>query len=107
VISQIPLTTDPNQTFSVTIPGDTKSLELTFTLSYNTMSGYWVLGIYDSSENALVLGIPLLPDIDLLEQYKYMGLGTAVLLNIGDQSIAAPDDENLSSNFALMWEYEV
>jgi hypothetical protein len=107
MISQIPLTAEPNQKFSVKIPGNTKNLTLNFTLSYNTMAKYWVLGIYDANNNALILGIPLLPDINLLGQYQYLGLGSCALLNTGDQSVISPDDTNLATNFSFYWDYEV
>jgi hypothetical protein len=107
MISKISLTTDPNQTFYCNIPGQTKNITLNFTLSYNTMANYWVLGIYDSSNNPLVLGIPLLPGANLLGQYQYLNIGSAVLWNIGDQSVLMPDNTNLATNFALYWNYDV
>lgn len=106
MISQIPLSTEAHQIFQTTIPGDSSNLTLSFTLDWNAMAGYWVLGIYDpTSGDAILTNVPLLPGYDLLAQYAYLGLGSAVLVNSGDQSITVPDESNLSTNFALTWEY--
>jgi len=108
MLTKIPLSIDPNQTFTTTISGSTKNLTLKFTISYNRQAGYWIMGIYDhTTGDALITNMPLLPDHNLLRQYQYLDIGTvAVLVNIGDPTVLTPDDTNLASNFALFWEYD-
>lgn len=105
--TQIPLSVDPNQTFTATIYGDKHNLNLAFTMSWNDIAGYWVMGISDPVTNSpFIENIPLLPNRNLLGQYQYLGIGLAAsLLNIGDQSIELPDSTNLGTNFALYWLY--
>jgi hypothetical protein len=108
MVTNIPLTNDPNQTFTTTIAGNSSNLTLGFTLSYNTLAQYWVMGIFDpNTGNSIIQGIPLLPEQNFLGQYQYLGIGEiAVLINIGDPTILVPDDTNLAANFALVWNYE-
>ena len=108
ILTKIPLSIDPNQTFTTTISGTTKNLTLGFTISWNAQAGYWVMGIFQpQTGEPLVQNIAMLPDYNLIGQYPYLGIGTvAALLNIGDPTILVPDDTNLVSNFALYWEYD-
>lgn len=104
MVTEIALSNSPNQTFSVTIPGGSRNLSLIIRLSYNTPAGYWVMGIYDSSDSPIVLNIPLLCGHDLLEQYQYLNIGSAYVVNVGDTTIENPDNTTISTNFKLLWE---
>jgi len=104
----IPLTTDPDQTFNCTIPVDGKNLKLKLRVRFNTAADYWVMSIYDTASNALILdSIPLLtgvyPAADLLGQYGYLGLGSAAIINVGNNSMDSPDSTNLGTDFLLIW----
>lgn len=101
--SEIALTNRPNQTFTVTIPGDTQNVTLIITLTYNGMAGYWAMGIYDASDNPLILGIPLLSGYGLLDQHQHLNIGNATLVNIGAPTVEHPDYTNLEK-FVLRWE---
>lgn len=103
MINEIPLTNQPNQTFSATIAGEKRNLLLIITQFYNEQAGYWVLGIYDQSGTPIVLSIPLLCGHDLLEQYQYLNIGSLIVVNIGDQTIENPSDTNIENNFELVW----
>jgi hypothetical protein len=105
--SIIKLSNSPNQTFTVTIPGDSKNLNLKLTQNYNLIAGYWVLGIYDSdTDDPYIVGLPLLWDGDLLAQYTYMELGSLYVVNKGDLTINVPNDTNIADNFVLVWELD-
>ncbi len=102
--SKFSLTNRPNQTFTLLISGDKKSISLFTSLSYNSMAKYWMLSFYDSSTNdPIIMNLPLLYGHDLLEQYQYLNIGSVVLANsTGNIKITAPDDQNLS-DFYLIW----
>lgn len=104
----IPLTNNPDQNFITTIPVDGKNLTLKLRISFNTAANYWVLSITDPKTGKLILdNIPLLageyPAADLLGQYKYLGLGSATIVNVGNNSMDSPDSTNLGSDFLLLW----
>lgn len=101
---QVPLTTDPNSTFSSIIPVNGKNVKFYFFLRYNSEAEYWVMDIMDSSRNPIISSIPLLTGINLLEQYEYLQIGKAYLVKTDDSLLAdIPDDTNLSTDFALLW----
>lgn len=100
----IPLTTSPNQTFTSTIPIDGSKIKFNFFLRYNTESSCWVLDISDSSNNSLVAGINLVTEVNLLEQYSYLKIGSAYLVKV-DTSLTydSPNENNLGTSFVLLW----
>jgi hypothetical protein len=104
----IPLTSDPNQTLTTTIPVDGRNLKLKLRVRFNTAANYWVMTIYDAASNTILLDdVPLLtggyPAADLLGQYRYLGLGSAIIVNVGDSSMDSPDSTNLGTDFLLAW----
>lgn len=105
--SIIPLTTDPSQSFQCTIPIDGKNITLTFLIRYNDIAKYWTMGISDSNGNLVIDNLPLVtgkyPAADLLSQYKYLGIGSATVVNISNLPTARPDDTNLGVDFYLVW----
>lgn len=104
----IPLTSDPNQTLTVTIPVDGNNLKLKLNISFNDVANYWEMTIYDPKTNVIILdNVPLLcggfPAADLFEQYRYLGLGSAAIINVGNSSLDSPDATTLGSYFQLIW----
>ena len=104
---KIPLTADPNQTFAITLPVDGKNIDLIFELHYNTEALYWAMDIYDAERNPLLAAIPMLPGVypsaDILGQYRYLGIGSAYIMPSGKTVTGRPNDENLGSEFYLIW----
>lgn len=103
---QLPITSDPDQTFSCTIPIGNQNVTLNFRLRYNDQAGYWWLTIADKDNNVILDPLPLLspasPTGNLLEQYQYLGIGSAYLVNVGS-SADSPTDSNLGTDFLLIW----
>lgn len=104
----IPLTSNPDQSFKITIPVDGINLKLKLRVRFNTAANYWVMSIYDAASNSLILeSIPLLagayPAGDLLGQYKYLKLGSATIINVGNSTMDSPDSTNLGTDFLLAW----
>lgn len=105
--SIIPLTTDPDQQMTVTIPVNGQNLTLRLRVRYNSQANYWVMTVQDKYGNVLLDSIPLLvgqyPAADILGQYQYLELGSACLVNLGNTSQDSPDDTSLGTSFALAW----
>ena len=105
----IPLTTAPNQTFRITVEVDGENLSLQLGLRYNLQARYWVMSVTDGKTGKMLVdGIPILtgvyPAANLLEQYNYLKIGSAVIVPVGPVTEKPePDDETLGSSFVLVW----
>ena len=81
----IPLTNAPNQTLNVNLTVDGAALSLTLILRYSAMCGYWLMSIYTVTGVLLVDSIPLItgawPAANLLEQQRYLGIGSWYIVN--------------------------
>jgi len=102
----IPLTNDPNQTFSVQLIVNGALLTLNLELSYSSMAGYWQLAVADVNGSPLVASVPLLtglyPASNLLAQYQYLQIGSAYLLNTSGADTDYPGATNLNA-YTLVW----
>ncbi|WP_448952124.1 phage baseplate plug family protein [Labrys neptuniae] len=83
---EIPLSPTP-KTFSIDIGNAT--YQLTFTYR-NVTEGGWILSIADSNGNDLLNGVPLVPGVDLLAQYAYLGFGFQLWCAVDANPAAAP-----------------
>ena len=103
----IPLTTEPNQILSVTIPVNDKNITLNLVIRYNVMANYWVMTIKDSFGNILIGSIPLTPGeypaADILGQYQYLAIGSAFVVNASNTDIDIPTDTTLGTDHFLLW----
>lgn len=103
----IPLTSSPNQDLQVSIPIDGKNVILRLKIRYNTVGNYWWMTVRDKDGNVLIDSLPLLTgehySSDILKPYRYLGLGSAVVINIGDATLDYPDSTTLGVNFILVW----
>jgi len=106
----IPLTNSPNQTFTTTLTVDSSNLTLTMFVRYNVIAEYWVLTIINTSTQAIILdSIPLItgvyPASNILEQYAYLQIGSAYIINTDNAVLDYPDDStnSLGSDFVLLW----
>lgn len=100
----LPLTSNPNQTFTSTIPIDGSKIKFNFFLRYNTEAKYWVLDISDSSNTNILASINLVCGLNLLEQYSYLKIGSAYLVKVDNSLIDdSPTEYNLGSKFVLLW----
>lgn len=100
----IPLTNDPNDTFSSTFKVNGKKRTFYFFLRYNTEANYWVLDISDQSKEPILNSIPLITGINIFEQYEYLKIGKAYIVKTDDSILDdIPNDKNLSSDFVLVW----
>jgi hypothetical protein len=103
----VPLTTDPNQKLSITLPVNGINLTLNLTINYNSAANYWVMTIADKTGTVILDSVPLLtgkyPAADILGQYQYLGIGSAFVVNASNTSLDIPNDTSLGTDFLLVW----
>lgn len=99
VISEIPLSATP-QTFTFAM----NDVNYLFRLIYcDVPEGGWLMDISKTDKTPIVCGIPLVPGVDLLAQYAYIGFGGQLrVVNDNDPS-AAPAFDQLGSTAHLLW----
>ena len=104
----LPITSAPNQQFNATLQVDGVPLTLNFNILWNSMSGYWVMTIFDAFGNLLVDSIPLLtgwyPAANLLAQHIYLKIGSAFIINSGNSESDYPGQTDLGTAFTLVWD---
>lgn len=64
-----------NQTLQISLLGVTYALTLRWNALANSGNGLWYLDLNDTINNEPILnGIPMVAGIDLLKQFKYLGI---------------------------------
>ena len=95
----IELTSDGQNTAEV----DLDTAVVTFVTRYNYSAECWVLDLYDSEGSAILLGLMLVPGIDLLIPYQHQKqlYGGLVLVEkeVGDYM----DPAGLGTSTKLLW----
>lgn len=104
----IPLTTQPNQSFQVSLTVNGATLRLTLTIRYNEMANYWVMTVADSNGVTLIDNVPLItgswPAANILDAYQYMQIGSAYVINVSNSDINDyPNATDLGIDFVLVW----
>lgn len=105
----LPITNQPNQTFSVKVPVGDLNLNLQFYVYWNNIAEYWQLSILNLDTGVkLIDGLPMVrglaPAGNILHQFEYMGIGSAYLVALN----ATPDKDypglgDWDTNFVLLW----
>jgi hypothetical protein len=100
---RIPLTNEP-QSFAITLVE--KAYQ--FRCQYNPEIQTWALDIYDGiTQEPILLCMPLVTGIDLLRQYRYLGIpGSMIVYTDGDPD-APPTLENLGNESNLYYVVDV
>lgn len=106
--SVIPLDSSPDQKLITTIPVNGQNITLQLRIRFNDQAGYWWMDISDQYGNLILPNVPLLcgqyPAADLLGQYQYLNIGSAVLVSQSSTQ-DSPNDATLGANngFTLLW----
>ncbi len=105
---QIPLTPDPNQTFSCTLLIDGKNIPIDFQLHWNAQANYWVMTLINSASSTYYVdSIPLIagvqPTINILQPYSYLKIGSCYIINISGIASDYPTDDNLGIDYIMLW----
>jgi hypothetical protein len=98
--SEVPLTPN-NQQFRIQLGNAT----LTLQVIWRDAAG-WILDVMDSGGSPLLLGAPLVPGLDLLEQYPELGIGGALMVSCDNGAPEYPTQTNLGSFSHLIFVQE-
>lgn len=97
-VYEIPTAPKP-QTFSITLSG----VQYQCAIRWNVASQCWLFDLRDAN-NVLILGsIPVIPGVNLLEQFEYLELGGALFAQTDFDPNAVPTFDNLGSTGHLYW----
>ncbi len=98
----VPMQPIPNHQFSCSVPIDGQNVLLRFRMMYNELAGYWVVDI-SKDDAMLVSGLPVVPAQDILEQFKYLEIGSAYIVPKSDVREQWPSANTLSSDWYVVW----
>jgi hypothetical protein len=103
----VPLSTQPVQTFQIPLNVAGEVIRLNLTIKYNEMAAYWTMDITDSNNNPVLASVPLItgtwPAANILAQYQYLGIGSAYVVNVGNNPLDYPNNASLGNDFILIW----
>lgn len=104
----IPLTTQPGQSFQISLDVNDATLTLILTFIYNEMANYWVMSVEDINGNTLVANVPLVtgswPAANILDAYQYLNIGSAYVINVSNAATNDyPNATSLGTDFVLVW----
>lgn len=91
VAREIPLMPGTAQQFSITLAGVAYQL----VVKWCDPAACWLLDILDQTGTAILLGVPLVTGANLLEQYQYLGIGGALVVQTDHDTNAVPTFDNL------------
>jgi len=97
-VNTIPLVNTP-QTLTITLAGISYNLRV----RWNQINLTWVIDIYDSQNNPILLGIPMVTGADLLEQFGYLDFGGMLIAQTADDPDAPPTFQNLGTDGNLFF----
>ncbi|MFO3907760.1 hypothetical protein AAHD62_25160 [Enterobacter hormaechei] len=95
IVNEIPLIPD-NQEFRVTLG----EVNYTLRVLWRDEAG-WVMDVMDSGAQPLLMGVPLVPDIDLIEQYPELGISGSLIVVTDNGAPEYPTKTNLGSSSHL------
>jgi hypothetical protein len=103
----VPLSTK-NQTLEVSLNIDDSVITLALDIRFNRTANYWALKITNPITGEILLdSIPLLTGsigaANILGQYRYLKIGSLYLIKTGNVSDDYPTEENLGTDFLLLW----
>lgn len=94
-INEIPLNAD-NQTFRVML----SDVNYTLRVLWRDEAG-WIMDVMDSGAQPLLMGVPLVPEVDLIEQYPELGISGALIVMTDNGAPEYPTKNNLGSSSHL------
>lgn len=90
---EVPLIAAP-QSFGIALA----NVQYQLTVHWCEPSACWVLDIADVNQTPILLGIPLVPGIDLLAQYAYLGFGGGLYVQSLSDINQIPTFDSLGSD---------
>ncbi|HHG9944815.1 TPA: hypothetical protein ACPZLH_000701 [Yersinia enterocolitica] len=99
-ITEIPLTPN-NQQFRIQLAGVTYTIKIV----WRDAAG-WIMDLMDSGGEVLLSGVPLVPGVDLLEQYPDLDISGAMVVGCDNGSPEYPTKTNLGGHSHLIFVQE-
>lgn len=99
---EIPLSS-ANQILSITLNGVIYFIRFLYNQTLDENAS-WLIDFYDSNQNAIVQGIPLVTGEDLLVQYKYLNIKVALYCFTDGNPYAIPTFQNLGTTAHVYYE---
>lgn len=100
--SIVPMQALPNHSFNAVVSIDGGNVDLRFRLMYNELANYWIVDISKNNEVVLA-GLPLVPAQNILEQFAYLGIGSAYIIPRSEAQEQWPSLDTLSSDWYIVW----
>jgi hypothetical protein len=99
----LPMTNQPNQNFSLTIPKGRDNIRLAFFLGWNEIANYWQMTISNiETQTELINLMPLVFSVPL-RQYQYFGINQAIIIKTGNTQRDYPGVNDWGENFNMYW----
>lgn len=102
MLSIVPFEPIPNHRFSCVVPIDNGNTTLEFFIRYNEVATYWTVDIAKDGET-LLSSLPLKPAQNILEQFAYLGIGSAYIVPKSEAAAQWPGATDLSANWYVIW----
>lgn len=111
-LSVLPVTSDQNQTFEVSLPIDSANRRLKFFFSWNPVGQYWQFDLFDLNNNGVQLlsNMPVFsidyPYNNIILRYEYKEVGSLYLVNVGNSKSGnadRPNIDNLGTDWVMVW----
>ena len=102
MISIVPMQAIPNHKFSAVVPIDDGNVNLSFRLTYNELANCWIVDI-SKDETVVLAGLPMVPGQNILEQYAYLGIGSAAIVPRSEAQEQWPSRATLSADWYVVW----
>lgn len=100
---QIPITNQPNQIFTCTIPQGQNNITLNFIVIWNEVALYWMLSLTNAQIDLLEM-LPLVnTDSNFLSQFAYFDIGSAYLMPTSNNAPAWPGLTDWGTNYVMAW----
>lgn len=97
---EIPLFSSP-QTMGITLGGVAYNLRFLYRDSQgaypNILPAGWIMDLLDQNNNLLAGALPLITGLDILEQYRYLGVGGGLFVATDGDPDAVPTYENIGT----------
>lgn len=94
-INETPLSAD-NQEFRIALGNNTFTLRVT----WRDVAG-WIMDVMDGAGQPVLLGVPLVPGVNLLEQYPELGINGALVVMADNGAPEYPTKTNLGTGSHL------
>ncbi len=78
-------------------------MTLVFRVTYNELAKYWLMDISTAEMGMLVSALPVIPAQNILEQYQYLGIGSAYVLPRAKVVEQWPSADTISTDWYLVW----